>query len=80
VPLPGRTGIRCPSAPGTFDLLVPADGGSPTPGTGVLRVTGQVLAPRGDRTRARPADAQERATDVTRALADALVTRYLGTG
>ena len=78
VPLPGRTGVRCPSAPGTFDLLVPADGSALTGGAGVLRVTGQALPPRGDRTRARPADAEERVTERTLALADALVARYLG--
>ena len=70
----GRTGVRCPSAPGTFDLVVPLVGPSGGP---VLRVTGQALAPRGDRTRARPVgdDAEQR----TRALADALVARYVGT-
>lgn len=69
----GRTGIRCPSTPGTFDLVVPLVGPSSGP---VLRVTGQVLAPRGDRTRTRPAgaDAEQR----TRALADAIVGRYAG--
>jgi hypothetical protein len=74
VPVPGgRTGIRCPSAPGTFDLVVPLVGPSGGP---ALRVTGQALAPRGDRARARPvgADAEQR----TRALADALVARYVG--
>lgn len=75
VPVPGgRTGVRCPSAPGTFDLVVPLVGPSGGP---VLRVTGQGLAPRGDRARARPVgdDAEQR----TRALADALVARYVGT-
>ena len=76
VPVPGgRTGVRCPSSPGTFDLVIPLVGPSGGP---VLRVTGQVLASRGDRTRARPAgaDAEQR----TRALADALVARYVGPG
>lgn len=80
VPVPGRTGIRCPSAPGTFDLVVPAVGVSLTDGAGALRITGRVLPPRGDRTRTPPADAEERATTLTRALADALVARYLGPG
>ncbi|MGI5128698.1 hypothetical protein ACQEVB_17945 [Pseudonocardia sp. CA-107938] len=68
VPLAGgRSGIRCPSAAGTFDLAIPLGGP-------VLRITGQTRAPRGDRARTLPADAAEQRT---RALTDALVTRYV---
>ncbi|MDN5860128.1 MAG: hypothetical protein L0H84_16060 [Pseudonocardia sp.] len=78
VPLPGRTGMRCPSSPDTFDLVVPVLGDTLADDGAILRITGQALPPRGDRTRARPADAQERVTARTRGLADALVSRYLG--
>jgi hypothetical protein len=75
VPVAGRNGVRCPSAPGTFDLVVPLVGPSGGP---VLRITGQALPPRGDRTRTRPADGEERADQHTRALADAIMARYAG--